>query len=298
MSEFVKPAAHEALNALAQTAQALSCAPTVHDVRRVVRTAARRLTGADHAALVLGDGNERACRPRYPHSRLTVPIAASEELGVIAVYWRDEHVATEEETALTRTLAASTAVALERLRVVEQLARSARENVRLAAAVQRRRSTEDGLRELCERDPLTGLLNRRAWDMALSGSLRKRRRPLYVALMDLDHFKVYNDRHGHPAGDALLQRAAVAWRGAQRTADVLARYGGDEFAMLLAGCSADSALEIVDRVRLATVDGETVSVGVAAWKAGDGADSIVARADRALYAAKRAGRDRVVPASL
>jgi diguanylate cyclase (GGDEF)-like protein len=154
----------------------------------------------------------------------------------------------------------------------------------------------EDLRELCERDPLTGLLNRRAWDMALSGALRKRRSPIYVALMDLDHFKDFNDRHGHPAGDALLRRAAVAWRGALRTADVLARYGGEEFAILLAGCSDESALEILDRVRLATVGGPSVSIGLAIWDGREGADRLVCRADTALYEAKRAGRDRIVVA--
>lgn len=125
--------------------------------------------------------------------------------------------------------------------------------------------------------------------MALSGSLRKRRRPVYVALIDLDHFKDFNDRHGHPAGDALLRRAAIAWRGALRTADVLARYGGEEFAVMLAGCSAQSALEILDRVRLATIGEQSVSIGLAVWDGRESADQLVCRADAALYAAKHAG---------
>jgi diguanylate cyclase (GGDEF)-like protein len=178
----------------------------------------------------------------------------------------------------------------------EQLTRSAQENARLSQEVERRRSTEEDLRELCERDPLTGLLNRRAWDMALTSSLRKRRRPMYVALIDLDHFKAFNDRHGHPAGDALLRRAAVAWRGALRTADVLARYGGEEFAILLAGCDTESALEIIDRVRRATGDDQSVSIGIAIWDGVESAESLVDRADKALYQAKHEGRNRVVQA--
>ena len=336
---------HEALNALAETAQDLSHAATMEDVQRVVRTAARRLTGADGATLVLRDGDECVyvdedaiaplwkgrrfplsacisgwsmlnCRPaaiediyaddRVPHdayrptfvkSLLMVPIVARESLGAIGMYWAQRHLATESETALARALAASTAVALEHVRMGEQLTRSAQENARLSQEVERRRSTEEDLRELCERDPLTGVLNRRAWDMALSGSLRKRRQPMYVALIDLDHFKAFNDRYGHPAGDALLRRAAVAWRGALRTADVLARYGGEEFAILLAGCSAESALDIIDRVRRATVGEQSVSIGIASWDGRQSADSLVCRADRALYDAKRAGRNRVVLAS-
>jgi diguanylate cyclase (GGDEF)-like protein len=337
--------AGEALNALAETTQDLSRAATMQDVQRVVRTAARRLTAADGATLVLRDGeecfyvDEDAIEPlwkgqrfplstcisgwsmlngepaaiedvyadeRIPHdaysatfvkSLLMVPIVAREPIGAIGLYWARHHLATESQIALIRALAGSTAVALEHVRMGEQLTRSAQENARLTREVERRRSTEEDLRELCERDPLTGLLNRRAWDISLTSSLRKRRQPMYVALIDLDHFKAFNDRHGHPAGDALLRRAAVAWRSALRTADVLARYGGEEFAILLAGCSAESALEIIERVREATVDDQSVSIGLATWDGRESAESLVYRADKALYQAKHDGRNRVVLAA-
>jgi diguanylate cyclase (GGDEF)-like protein len=335
----------EALNALAETAQDLSHAATRPDVQRVVRGAARRLTGADDAILVLRDGDEcfsvdedavqplwkgelfpldgwisgwsmlsgepaaiedveaddriprEAYRETAVKSLLMVPIVARESLGAIGMYWTRRHLPTESETALVRALAASAAVAIEHVRMAEQLSQTAQENARLSQEVERRRSTEEDLRELCERDPLTGLLNRRAWDLALTGSLRKRRRPMYVALIDLDHFKAFNDRHGHPAGDALLRRAAIAWRGALRTADVLARYGGEEFAILLAGCNTETAMAIINRVRLATVDEQSISIGVAIWDGAEDAESLVYRADQALYEAKHAGRNRVVLAS-
>ena len=337
--------AGEALNTLAETTQDLSRAATMQDVQRIVRTAARRLTAADGATLVLRDAeecfyvDEDAIEPlwkgrrfplstcisgwsmlngepaaiediyaddRIPHdayratfvkSLLMVPIVAREPIGAIGLYWARHHLATESQVALIRALAASTAVALEHVRMGEQLTRSAQENERLTQEVERRRSTEEDLRELCERDALTGLLNRRAWDLSLTSSLRKRRRPMYVALIDLDHFKAFNDRYGHPAGDALLRRAAVAWRSALRTADVLARYGGEEFAILLAGCSAESALEIIERVREATVDDESVSIGLATWDGRESAESLVYRADKALYQAKHDGRNRVVLAA-
>jgi diguanylate cyclase (GGDEF)-like protein len=238
-----------------------------------------------------------AYRATFVKSLLMVPIVGREPIGAIGLYWARHHLATESQIALIRALAASTAVALEHVRMGEQLTRSAQENARLTQEVERRRSTEEDLRELCERDPLTGLLNRRAWDMSLTSSLRKRRQPMYVALIDLDHFKAFNDRHGHPAGDALLRRAAVAWRSALRTADVLARYGGEEFAILLAGCSAESALEIIERVREATVDDESVSIGLATWDGRESAESLVYRADKALYQAKHDGRNRVVLAA-
>ena len=337
--------AGEALNTLAETAQDLSHATTTQDIQGVVRTAARRLTAADGAALVLRDGDEcfyvdedtieplwkgerfplgncisgwtmlngetaaiedvyaddriphDVYRPTFVKSLLMVPIVAREPIGAIGVYWARHHLATESQIALVRALAASTAVALEHARLGEQLTRSAEENERLTEEVERRRSTEEDLRELCERDPLTGLLNRRAWDISLTSSLRKRRQPMYVALIDLDHFKAFNDRHGHQAGDALLRRAAVAWRSALRTADVLARYGGEEFAILLAGCSPASALEIVERVRESTVDDQSVSIGLAAWDGRESAESIVYRADKVLYQAKHDGRNRVVVAA-
>jgi diguanylate cyclase (GGDEF)-like protein len=111
--------------------------------------------------------------------------------------------------------------------------------------------------------------------------------------LDIDHFKAYNDLNGHPAGDALLRRAARAWRSAVRAGDVLARYGGEEFAVLLAGCEEDRAMEIAERLRQATSDEQPVSIGVARWDGREGADGLVNRADRALYEAKRAGRNRV-----
>jgi diguanylate cyclase (GGDEF)-like protein len=118
-----------------------------------------------------------------------------------------------------------------------------------------------------------------------------------VALLDLDHFKAFNDREGHPAGDALLRGVAAAWRRELRGIDVLARYGGEEFGLVLPGCSVAEGAAIVDRLRAMTPLGETSSAGVAAWDGVEGADALVTRADRALYQAKRAGRDRTVVAA-
>jgi diguanylate cyclase (GGDEF)-like protein len=166
--------------------------------------------------------------------------------------------------------------------------------VRLRQEVERRRATEQDLRELCERDPLTGVLNRRAWDQLLASALRRSTRPLYVALIDLDDFKGYNDLYGHPAGDGLLRRAARAWRAAVRSGDVLARYGGEEFAVLLTGCEADTAIEIAERLRLAAIDERQVSIGMACWDGAESSERLVERADQALYDAKRSGRNRVM----
>jgi diguanylate cyclase (GGDEF)-like protein len=149
-------------------------------------------------------------------------------------------------------------------------------------------------------DELTGLLNRRAWDEALRQEMARAAREgsrHSVALLDLDRFKDYNDRNGHPAGDQLLKQAAYAWRTHLRVTDTLARYGGEEFAVLLPGCPPTNAPETLERLRRATPMGQTVSAGIAAWDGVETAEALIDRADRALYAAKRQGRDRCVIAA-
>ena len=322
----------DTLSTLAEAIDAIAAARSVDDVQRVAQSAARQLTGADGAALVMRDGDQchyvaedaigplwkgRRCamedcaagwsmlrrepvviediygdsdvlqaayRSTFVKSLLVVPIRTGDPLGAIGTYWSQRHRASAEEVALVRALAGSTAVALER--------------ATLAQEIERRRVTEEDLRELSERDALTGVLNRRAWDQLLSSALRKGVQPLFVALLDLDHFKNYNDRHGHLAGDELLRHAARAWRSAVRAGDVLARYGGEEFAVLLAGCEEERAIEIAERLRRAPLDhDQRVSIGLARWDGREAPRSLVERADRALYVAKRAGRDRVALAA-
>jgi diguanylate cyclase (GGDEF)-like protein len=153
------------------------------------------------------------------------------------------------------------------------------------------------LRELALVDELTGLPNRRTWSEELRRALERAHRdraPLTIAMLDLDHFKRFNDANGHPAGDRLLRNAAVAWREQLREIDMLARYGGEEFLVLLPGASSDEGLEAVERLRAVPLQGQTFSVGVATWNGVESTDELVTRADNALYSAKRAGRDRVV----
>jgi diguanylate cyclase (GGDEF)-like protein len=107
-----------------------------------------------------------------------------------------------------------------------------------------------------------------------------------IALLDLDHFKAYNDEHSHQAGDRLLKAAAAAWQDRLRKTDLLARYdGGEEFAVLLPDCALDNAMEIAERLRTAQ-PGVTCSIGVADWDGREDVAGLVARADRARYAAK------------
>ncbi|WP_179855057.1 GGDEF domain-containing protein [Paractinoplanes atraurantiacus] len=167
---------------------------------------------------------------------------------------------------------------------------------RMAGLVARVQDQAAQLRALAHNDALTGIPNRRAWDLELSREMAKATRsgePVAVALMDIDHFKRFNDTHGHPAGDRLLKEAAAAWRDQLRAGDLLARYGGEEFGVLLIGQSLETATAVLDRMREATPQGQSFSAGVALWDGREIPEQLVARADEALYEAKHQGRDRV-----
>ena len=153
------------------------------------------------------------------------------------------------------------------------------------------------LAALAHNDALTGIPNRRAWDLDLVREMIRARRTgasLYLALLDVDHFKRFNDTNGHQAGDLLLKSAATSWKAQLREGDMLARYGGEEFAALLVGCSQADAVAILDRVRAATPLGETVSIGVVQWDGEQTPEVLIGGADDALYRAKDQGRNRVV----
>jgi len=170
---------------------------------------------------------------------------------------------------------------------------------RMMAAYERARRQASHLEELAQRDGLTGLANRRAWDAELPAAIARARRDnsvFSVAIIDLDRFKRFNDTYGHPAGDRLLEQAAGLWVSELRRGDLLARYGGEEFAVLLPGVGETEAIRLLDRLRVATPQGETCSAGVAVWDGSECGEELVARADAALYVAKRAGRNQVVAA--
>jgi diguanylate cyclase (GGDEF)-like protein len=170
----------------------------------------------------------------------------------------------------------------------------------LAVAAQAHMALRQHVRELealARTDALTGVANRRAGEEALDRALAladRRDAPLSVVMLDLDHFKAYNDRRGHGAGDLLLQRTARAWRHELRASDLLARWGGEEFLAVLPDCSlADAAVVVAERLRAAVPAPATCSAGVARRAPAEPRDDLLRRADRALYAAKGEGRDRV-----
>jgi diguanylate cyclase (GGDEF)-like protein len=151
------------------------------------------------------------------------------------------------------------------------------------------------LADLARTDELTGLPNRRAWQELLEHELTVYRRTgtrFAIAILDLDHFKSYNDTHGHLAADRLLRRTAAAWRSALRETDVLARWGGDEFVLLLPACDRSCSGAVIERLRTACPD-TPFSAGLAEASAGSTPESMLAAADATLYATKRAGRTTV-----
>ena len=225
---------------------------------------------------------EKAAQRRQIRSMLSVPVKLKRRVvGVLTVTSAKARAFTDDHTGLLSVLAAQVAIDLE--------------NARLQA--------------LASRDPLTGVANRRRFDETLSRHLADSKRtklPVAVAILDLDHFKTVNDVYGHPTGDRVLKACVERWESAIRGHDLLARLGGEEFAVILPGADASRARDIAERlrtrlassafpVRRGSVDlAVTVSIGVAVNRSGQTAAGLLAQADAAVYRAKHEGRNRVV----
>lgn len=169
------------------------------------------------------------------------------------------------------------------------------------------RRDRDSARQLANIDPLTGLLNRRAWSERVRRLMAEDAAPPSVLFIDLDHFKALNDRHGHDLGDRALAAVANSLKQNLRSQDLLARHGGEELVAALPGCELDVAARLAEQLRQRVgrlrIEGISpaeaysatlsLSIGVARLRPGETLESLVRRADAAMYAAKRAGRDRV-----
>jgi diguanylate cyclase (GGDEF)-like protein len=297
------------------------------DARRAVCDAARTVSGASTASLFEPDGRGHlvctthvgadlgGTRLRVDGPSITAEVFASCEKRVL-LHAPGRHLATEQRAidrvsgrgavrlrsavwlpVLSRgrciavlSLAFASGVAVrEHLPVLEVLAEET------ALAIER----QDLLRRLrleAASDGLTGASNRRVWEEELPRVLadaERDRSQVSVVMLDLDHFKRYNDTYGHPAGDALLRAAVTAWRRRLRQGDLLCRYGGEEFVVLLPGCGVGEACAMAERLRSVVPDRQTCSAGVAAWDGAETSEALVKRLDAALYAAKLDGRDRV-----
>jgi diguanylate cyclase (GGDEF)-like protein len=219
-----------------------------------------------------------AAREAGTRSLVIVPLLLRRKaVGALKVYAGRPFAFSERELRIVQVIAATLGSALVRAELLDRLANA---------------STTDRL---------TGLPNRRAWDERAARELGRAARsgnPVCLALLDLDHFRAYNDAHGRAAGDTLLKSCAARWWDRVRTVDLLARLGGEEFALLLPNCIAPDAVITVERLRGATRDLRAVSVGVAQWDMQEPLEALMLRADVALYKAKKMGRDRVVLADV
>ena len=218
--------------------------------------------------------NLHVAREAGARSLVIVPLLLRRKaVGALKVYSGHPYAFGERELRVAQMLAGTLSSALVRAELFDRIANA---------------STTDRL---------TGLPNRRAWDERAPRELARASRsgnPVCLALLDLDHFRAFNDAHGRAAGDTLLKSCAARWWDRVRSVDLLARLGGEEFALLLPNCIAPDAVLTVERMRTATRDLRATSVGVAQWDMQEPLESLVLRADVALYKAKKMGRDRVV----
>jgi diguanylate cyclase (GGDEF)-like protein len=202
-----------------------------------------------------------------------IPVTSGgQPIGVLAILLRDRITAAHAPLiGLVNVLAAEAGLALERNRLQRQLEVQARS------------------------DDLTGMPNRRVWQERLLLEMARATRnqaPLSLAILDLDHFKDFNDSHGHQAGDDMLRAVALAWSTQVRDTDLLARLGGEEFAVLLPDTPLESGQVIATRLLGSVPGGVTASAGLAQWD-GEDPEALYRRADQALYAAKAAGRNQL-----
>lgn len=254
----------------------------------VARLVLRPITVLHSAARALGDGDLSA----------RAELTSQDEFGRLAKSFNG--MAAELETYTT---------SLEGM-VRERTAEVEQQNVELEAVNERLAMAVEKLDKLARTDPLTGLFNRRVFQERLGFEIRRAARtgyPLALLMADIDHFKAINDRHGHPTGDGVLVQVADGLRESVRATDIVARIGGEEFAILLLDTTRDDAMAVAEKVRTALSrpnyrdeDGQsigtvTISVGVAMCpEDAEDEKSLLRESDTALYVAKDTGRDQVV----
>lgn len=289
---------------LARAADALELQRLAHAVQRGDATATPALLAAiERRERYAGDDDERsslrqlhATAAAAPDPRNAARLAALEAaIADYAAIVRERAgrsaVAAQEAGRLSQTgLAAASLIAVVLGAMMGVVAwRATAANRRLVGQ----------LGQLAHEDALTGVLNRRALNEYLPTELARAARlgyPLSVVMLDLDHFKRFNDRRGHGAGDALLRSAAQGWLRQLRPTDLLARYGGEEFTLVLPACDSAQAEALVERLRPQMPERQTFSAGIATWNGTESADELLRCADVALLQAKRNGRNRTVVA--
>ena len=269
-------------DAITRFGEALAATHDINQLLRVIVEAAVEATGANGARLLADDGTiVETGNPDFEGERLEFKLTAGRtEFGALTITGDSFD---EEQRLAAGSLASHAAIALE--------------NARLHRIVERQALV----------DGLTGIANRRQCEDAMTAEIARADRlgsTLTLVLADLDDFKAVNDAHGHAVGDDVLRKFAAALRSTVRDSDLAGRWGGEEFLLLLPGADATGGALLADRVRetfsersFAGRDGKTVTVtcsfGVAQHRAGGDERELFASADRALYRAKRAGKNRV-----
>jgi diguanylate cyclase len=242
-----------------------------------------------------------------------VMLLIGDVLGVTASYDASLSSATEKlATAASRE---------QVMAVVETLVKATREMRDTSKALEARltlskteisslQQSLEAIRAESLTDPLTGLGNRKYFDRSIETAVANahtRGEPLSLLMFDIDYFKSFNDSYGHLTGDQVLRLVGLSLKQSIKGQDITARYGGEEFAVVLPNTALRQALTVADHIRRAVMSKElkkkstgeilgrvTISVGVSMLKAGEDTDSLIERADACLYAAKRAGRNRVI----
>lgn len=221
-----------------------------------------------------GGGAAQFAAPLFgdPATALLAHVPISDDGVLVLTERREERIFEPEDWDVLRALALQAEMALRRVRLI------------------------DSVRSLSLTDPLTGLGNRRHMEVVMSHAwaFARRGEPLVVMALDLDGFKEVNDTRGHEAGDQMLCAVAAALRAEARGSDVLVRHGGDEFLVILPGCTMEGAHALAERLRRRLDGAVGISAGIAAYTADhDTPESLIREADRRLYEAKARGRSPI-----
>jgi diguanylate cyclase (GGDEF)-like protein len=262
--------------------EALSASHDVNQLLHVIVESAVEATGARGARLVALDGTVvESGDPAAEGERLELPLTAGRtQVGALELVGKFFEA---EQRVTASSLASHAAIALENARLHRVAERQARV------------------------DELTGIANRRLCEDSLTSEIARADRlgtPFTLVLADLDDFKHVNDAHGHTVGDDVLREFAAVLRATVRDSDLAGRWGGEEFVVFLPGTDVVGGAQLADRVRRVLAErsfrgrrgavfGVTCSFGVAQHRAGDDERELFAAADRALYRAKRAGKNQV-----
>jgi len=288
--------------------------------RKLVRTYLRRIT--DREVVLLEAGEKEEIREALGRGRIDLVLMDVQMPEKSGMEWLEEIVEKELAPVVIMTGSGSEEVAVEALQggaadylPKARLWKDSEEKVveTIDGALERWRRTQQSkanleqLERLANYDSLTGLYNRGAILRKLEEQInhaRRYKKEFSLSLMDIDHFKKVNDQYGHLIGDEVLEKVAELVREDVRIADSVGRYGGEEFIAVLPKTQLSSAVIVAERIReiieateMTASEGKvfsvTVSQGLSGYRAGDDKDSLISRADEALYRAKETGRNRV-----